>query len=269
MSVITISRSLCSGGKQIAQKVARRLDHDTISEEIISAAAFEHRVTENRLARAIHDKPSVLDRFTARKEQDLACIHDALLSRVKEGKVVYHGLAGHFLLKDFPNVLKIRITACFEHRVAALRRQNEMTAGEAHLSLMKEDEARRMWSIKHYGIDQTNVGLYDVVLNMDTIGEPDAIDIICRLAATDQFRSSAKTTKAIEDAALASAVRVSLMGLTSTVEARARDGVVTIKTHCSPLRRDVVVAEMKRRARSVSGVKEVDVETLLMPLLHE
>ena len=269
MSVITISRSLYSGGKVIAMEVAHRLGYDCVSDEVIRVAAYEHRVTEGRLVRAIRDKPSVLDHFTSTKERDLACIHEALLSRASEGEIVYHGLAGHFLLKGFPHVLKVRITACAERRVAALQRQSDVTAEEARRALIMEDEARRRWSRKHYGIDQTDVGLYDIVINMDTVREPDVIDLICRLAASSQFQKTPEAAKAMEDVALASRVKVRLMGLAPNLEVSANDGAVSIKAHASPVRKDTVIHEIRQLTMSVPGVKGVDVETYQIPLFHE
>ena len=269
MSVITISRSLYSGGKVIALEVAHRLGYDCISDEVIRVAAFEHRVTEGRLVRAIHDRPSVLDRFTSTRERDLACLHEALLSRASKGRIVYHGLAGHFLLKGFPHVLKVRITACDEPRVAALQRQRGVSGDEALRALRKEDEARRRWSRKHYGIDQTDAGLYDIVINMDTIREPDAIDIICRLAATSQFQKTPEAARAMEDAALASRVRIRLIGLIRKVEVSADGGSIYIKTHTSPIHRDAIIPEIRKLAMSVPGVREVNVETYQIPLFHE
>ena len=269
LAVISISRSLYSGGKVIAEKVADRLGYGCISGEVICEAAREHHVSESKLVSAIHDKPSFLDHFTVKKDRELAYIHESLLARARKGNVVYHGLAGHFLLKGFFHVLKVRITADLKRRTAIMQQQHGASDLEASRMLKLEDEARRKWSRKHYGIDQTDAGLYDLVVNIDKISESDAVDIICRVASTKHFMVTPESQKTLDDATLASRVRSRLISLTPDVEVLADGGTVLIKTGAGRIYKGAVVQEVKWLARSVPGVSEVRVETFQMPLFHE
>jgi hypothetical protein len=64
MSIITISRGSYSYGKEIAEKIAEKLGYQCVSREIIIRASEQFNLPEIKLKRAIHDAPSVLDRFT-------------------------------------------------------------------------------------------------------------------------------------------------------------------------------------------------------------
>lgn len=61
---------------------------------------------EIKLIRAIHDAPGILERFSHSKQSYLAYIRAALAQRISNDNVVYHGLAGHVMLKGISGVLK-------------------------------------------------------------------------------------------------------------------------------------------------------------------
>ena len=125
MSIITISRGSYSRGKEVAEKVAAALGYECISREILLEASEQFNIPEIKLVRAIHDAPSILERFTYGKEKYVAYIKAALLKHVQKDNVVYHGLAGHYFLQEIPHVLKVRIIADLEDRIAEeMKREN-------------------------------------------------------------------------------------------------------------------------------------------------
>ncbi len=79
MSIVTISRGSYSHGKEVAEKLAQRLGYECLSREVILRASEHFNVPEIKLARAIHDAPSIFDRLTYGKERYIAYIREALL----------------------------------------------------------------------------------------------------------------------------------------------------------------------------------------------
>ena len=118
MSIITISRGSYYRGREVAEKLAQKLGYECLSRDILLEASEEFNIPEIKLIRAIKDAPSILDRLTHQKEKYVAYIRSALLKHVQKDNVVYHGLFGHFFLQDIPHVLKVRIVADLEDRVA-------------------------------------------------------------------------------------------------------------------------------------------------------
>ena len=117
-------------------------------------------------------------RFTYEKETFVAYIRAALLRQVEKDNVIYHGLAGHFLLKDLPHVLKVRIIADMEERVREEMKRENISAEEARRILQKDDGERRKWSKHVYGIDTWDPSLYDLVIDIKCISVDGAVDII-------------------------------------------------------------------------------------------
>ena len=107
MALITISRGSYSKGTEIAEKVAQRHGYQCISRDVLLEASQHFHIPEIKLVRALHDSPSILERFTYGKERYIAFIEEAFLEQVQKDNVVYHGLAGHFFCRGIPNILKI------------------------------------------------------------------------------------------------------------------------------------------------------------------
>jgi len=137
MSIITISRGSYSRGKEVAEKLAQKLGYECISRDILLEASEEFNIPEIKLVRAIHDAPSVLDRFTHGKERYIIYIRKALLKRVQKDNMVYHGLAGHFFLQNIPHVCKVRIIADMDERIKEEVKRENITPEKAQYILKK------------------------------------------------------------------------------------------------------------------------------------
>ena len=93
MAIITISRGSYSKGKEVAEKVCQRHGYSCASREVLVEASDHFNIPEIKLVSALHDAPSVLERFTYGKERYLTFFEAAFLERVQKDNVVYHGLA--------------------------------------------------------------------------------------------------------------------------------------------------------------------------------
>jgi cytidylate kinase len=190
MSVVTISRGSYSRGREVAEKLAFALGYECVSREVILEASEYSEIPEAKLVRAIHDAPSILDRFTQNKVRYLACTRFAVTKHVQKDNVVYHGLAGHFFLQEVPHVLKVRITASLEDRIKEEVKREKISPEEARRILKKDDEERRKWSLALYGIDTWDSALYDMVLHIKTMTVEDAVSTIRRALEIPRFQTT-------------------------------------------------------------------------------
>jgi cytidylate kinase len=181
-------------------------------------ASEEFNIPEIKLIRAIHDAPKVLERFFGGSERYVKYYRSALLQRARKDNIVYHGLAGHFFLKDIPHVLKIRINADIKTRVKEEMLREKISAEEALYILKKDDEERRKWSIQVYGMDPWDSRLYDMVINICTLSLDDAVDIIYGLLQKPTFRTTPESQKMVDNLALSAKEQIELIkSLGSTV----------------------------------------------------
>lgn len=198
MSIVTISRGSYSRGKEVAEQLARELGCDCVSREIIFEASAEFNVPEATLLRAVRDAPSLLDRFTRGDERYVAFVRETLLKHAREDKLVYHGLAGHFLLAEVPGVLKVRIIADMEDRVREVMRRDGASAKQARDRIESDDRARRRWGLHLYGVDTADSELYNMVLNIKRMTVEDAVGTISRAVQLPAFQTTSQTREMID-----------------------------------------------------------------------
>ncbi|MEW6079186.1 MAG: cytidylate kinase-like family protein [Thermodesulfobacteriota bacterium] len=264
MPIITISRGSYSRGKEVAEKVAARLGYECISRDVLIEASEIFNIPEIRLVRAIHDAPSVLDRFRFGKERYVAFIRAALLRRVQGDNIVYHGLAGHFFLQNIPHVLKVRIIADMEDRVREEMKREGVAADKARDLIQKDDGERRKWSLSLYGIDTADAGLYDMVLSIRTLRVDDVVEAIVDAAGRPCFRNTAESQRILDDLTLAAQVEIALVDEFPRVKVTAADGVVHVYitvglSRLTSKSESDVIRPVEEIARLIGGAQEVRV----------
>ena len=69
MAIVTISRGSYSRGKEVAEALADKLGYECVSRDILLETCEEFSIPETRLVKALHDAPSILDRFSHGRER--------------------------------------------------------------------------------------------------------------------------------------------------------------------------------------------------------
>jgi cytidylate kinase len=264
MSIITISRGSYSRGKEVAEKLAQALGYQCLSRDILLGASERYNIPEIKLVRAIHDAPSILERFTYSKEPYVAYIRSALLRQAQKDNLVYHGLAGHFLLKRIPHVLKVRIIADLEDRVQEEMKRENISAEEARRILLKDDEERRKWSKNLYGIDTWDPSLYDLVIKIKCITVDGAVDIIKCALKDPCFQATPKGLRLVDEMSLAAAIEAALIQDIPSIQVEAKEGEVFIYLKRALCEDEELMSRIRRRAANVAGF-DVKINCLMRP----
>ena len=264
MSVITISRGSFSGGKMLAECLAAKLGYRCIDRDVIVERAAVSGVSHHELRDALEKPPSFLERFRHRKYVYLALIQAALAEEVQHGRAIYHGNAGHLLLKGGGPVLRVRIVAPLEFRIAMCRERLKLTREEAVAYITKMDQDRRRWTQYLYGVDWGDPSLYDIVLNLENVQIEEACEVVAGLVRQQKcFEFGPQCQAAMRDLAIASRVKANLALDPATqeleVEVVAEKGAVWIKGKVSTPGQ---LSEVERVAKAVAGVTEVNLDAL-------
>jgi len=259
MAIITVSRGTFSGGQSLAECIAEKLGYRCISREVLVEAAREYGAPLEKLSKALAEAPGFLERFTTERVQYLAYIRAAICKEVKDDRVVYHGHAGHLLLKGLPHVLRVRVIADMEFRIkAAMERQN-LSRGKAIEFIKDIDEKRVKWTRFLYHADWYDPSLYDIVINLEFISIDDACEIVCRIASLDKFKITPESQKVMDDMVLSTEVSATLAGskgiADAGIEIEADGGVITIGGTVGSLEDADKIREIVRK---MPGVKEIN-----------
>ena len=255
MSIVTISRGSFSHGKKVAEKLAKRLGYKCISREIILEASKHFNIPEAKLARAIHDAPSILERLTYGKERYVAYVREALLHHFQKDNVVYHGLAGQFFVQGISHALRVRVLADMEVRVAEEMRSQNISAQKAQEILRKDDEERYRWSSHLYRIDTRDPSLYDLVIHIKCMTTDAAVDIICKALEQPCFQTTPESQKAVDTLLLAAQVQAALVEEFPAARVEVEEGEILVKIGGPWAEDKRLIAKVDQVVDNLSGLK--------------
>jgi cytidylate kinase len=273
MAIITISRGCFSHGQEIAEKVAEMLGYECISREILIEAAKLFNVSEKKLIKSLHDAPTIIERIAHGKTKYLGGIKAALLGYARKGDMVYHGHAGHLLLTEIPQILKVRIFAEIEDRITFLQQKQNISREQALLDIEIEDRNRSNWTRYLYKVDINDPRLYDIIIKIGDLTIDNACEIICFAAKSNAYLMTTESKQVLDDAAITSYINAALQ---SICEARVsvKNGEVHVKVAASKRRKtgymnpalqdnlgtsyqDDLTGEINKIAYGIPGVKKV------------
>ncbi len=262
MPIVTINRGTLSGGALLAEALGARLGLKKLRREVVVEAAKTYGVSEDDLQKSLQSPPGFWDKLGRRRQQYILAVQATLAGMVEEDNVVYHGLAGQLLLRDLPNVLKVRLIAPMEYRVRGAMIERNLSRDDALRHIEKGDEERSLWVRRVYGVDVADPSLYDLVINLGNMSMETATEIIVDLLGREEYRSTPETQRRLKDFALQTRVRA-VLSLNSeysesSIEVSVRDGVVDLTVPVALEQRRGAVVEFVRQIPGVASVRGDD-----------
>ena len=255
MPIITISRGSYYHGRSVAEKLAQKLGYRCISRDQVIEDLEEFHLPEIKLVRGLHDSFSVLDRFPHGKTRFIAAVRSSILEHFLGSNIIYHGLVGHYFVKNVPHVLKVRIITDLKSRIEGDMARQNITEDKARLILQKDDEERRKWGMFLYGTDIVEPENYNMVIRIGHLDEEEAVDLIAKAASLPSFQETAESLKLIADSALAAQVSKTLFDFPHA-SVSARDGQVAINLKAPEDQQPIInsrIGEMIARLPGVDG----------------
>jgi cytidylate kinase len=268
MPIITISRGTKSGGEALAKSLAEKLGIPAISREILKEASLQFGVSEAALNQQLEKTKGLIRGPSPERTLYMAAIQLALAERAEQGSFIYHGHAGHFLLRGIPHLLNVRIIAPPKYRARNLMKLQNISFEEAAKRIERMDDDRIKWTRFLYNVDWRDPALYHLVINLDYISLDTAREIIISALSQPEFRDTPETGKAVKDFALATRVKVHLATHDRTkgldLEVHARDGEIKITgsfltSGIFARGKHTIKDDLRQVAKEVDGVKEVEI----------
>ncbi len=193
-SFVTISRKSGAYGITIADMLCEYLQrHErnrqtpwtVFDKELIQKVIEEHRfpvmferyfaesstpLTEDILAElfALHPPQETLVRSTSETILHLATL----------GHVILVGRGANIITHRLPNGTHVRLVGSFEKRVAHMKEYLNLSQEQARGYVVKEDHDRRAYISRYFHKDISDVSLYDLIINTDTVSSREAVTII-------------------------------------------------------------------------------------------
>ncbi len=210
MAIITISRGSMSGGMAFAECLAKTLGYPSLAREVLVKAAGKLGVSEEKLRGKIEKSASFWERMTSDRRIYLIALQSALADACVGGDLVYHGHAGHLLLKDLPNVLRVRLIAPMPDRIREVMERQGLNYGAARDYIRLVDEERVRWTKFVYGLDWRDPKNYDIVINLGNISISTACAMVAAVVKLPAYATTEEVKKRLRDYALACRIKVVL-----------------------------------------------------------
>ncbi|MBN2798823.1 MAG: cytidylate kinase-like family protein [Deltaproteobacteria bacterium] len=169
--IVTISRQLAAGGRQVAERVAEGLEYALIDKEVVNEIARRSEVRRD-LVEAVDERTRSyihgwIEGALRGWDFDEGDFHQYLLMVVHSfsrlGAVVILGRGANFIPVDRP-ALHVRVIAPVEDRIARLMHTGK-TRDEAVLALRDSDAHRGGFVRKVFHADWEDPQAYDLVIN--------------------------------------------------------------------------------------------------------
>jgi cytidylate kinase len=197
MRAITISREYGSGGGEVAQRLAKRLQWQLVDHEIVVRVAQELGVSVEEAEAQDEYAESITSRILSSLQAMQPTLftisplpstmngpgYQEALKRVVEGSVasghvVIVGRGSQVLLEQHRDVLHVRIVAPLEQRIIYVMRREGVTSDEAHtrIQIKDQDRMRYLQTVHHRRSDDAL--LYDITLNTAVLSLDQAVELI-------------------------------------------------------------------------------------------
>ena len=188
--IINIGRQVCAGGLEIGRMLAEEFHAKYYDRELLNLAAKESGFSEEFFKNSDERKGFLRSFFHLpysnnwggggnfyqndfSQESLFKFQSDAIIKAAQQGSCVFVGRCADSVLRDFPNVVNVFITASLEDR-AALFMKEKIVSYEEALQRIEHVESRRAsyynyYTGKHWGFADS----YDLCVNSSILGIPE------------------------------------------------------------------------------------------------
>ena len=182
---ITLSRETAAGGSEIARMVAHKLGWDLLDAAIVDYMVSKYGTPRSLVEFADEKQTTWMeDLFTSWIEgqgfTQATYVHRLsrlFLIAAHHGNVVIVGRGANFILPREPG-LSIRIVAPLSFRVEQAILQQGISAKDARKRVEESDRQRETFVREHFHHKAADPHMYDLVINVEKLGQQDAVNII-------------------------------------------------------------------------------------------
>ncbi len=269
MSVIAISRGSLTLADRLAESLGKRLGSRVIDREGVIAAAERYGIDKTGISKeniAGESAPGFWEDYADARHHYLTCFKAALLDFAVQGRLIYHGNLAHVLLNEVPCVLRVRVIAPTENRVAMLMQERGYTQERAAAEVKEMDTRRRRWIHFLYESDSADPVFFDVVLNLHRMTIEDAVELLAAEVKKVPFQRTEESVTKLVDLRLATVAETYLLhtpetyGLRLGVKADASAGAVTVIKDMTLREHASLDDTIRSVLAGVEGVRTVKIE---------
>lgn len=199
--IITIGRQFGSGGHEIGNRLAKRLDIPLYDRNLVKMAAEELKITDkaamavdesglNKFLAYYSKAPISYESFYHVQQSSLGeplneQLHRAQTEIIKKlagrSSCVMVGRCADYVLREEPGLINVFIVANKSDRKKRISEKYELSERKAADQMKKIDRERRYYYELHTGRDWGCAESHQMVLNVSMLGMERAVDVLAAL----------------------------------------------------------------------------------------
>ena len=194
--IITIGRQYGSGGREIGEKLAKRMNVPYYDKELLTEAARESGLSEELFLQS-DEKPTnsllyalAMGNSYANRPPLNHTIFMAQFETIKKiaqnGPCVIVGRCADYSLRHMKNMVSVFVHASMEYRMERAINQYHVPEKQAKGVLARPDKQRASYYNFYTDQNWSDVRNYDLALDSSKIGVEGAVDVILEYAAIKQ-----------------------------------------------------------------------------------
>lgn len=268
MPLITISKSMGTGGTTIARHVAEKLNVELYDDQRLQQEALNMGIRADELKSLDEKVPGLFDRLWGSKPELYLDLMESVVYEVaRNGEGVILGHGSQLLLRDFGCALHVLIYGSLLSRLDRIMDVHGVSREVAERLMEKSDHEREGFLRYAFHMDANDPSLYDLVINTEKMGADGAEALIVEAARSQKIKEcSIGALEAMERLSLGKKVQAEFLrnhfDLSLLHLEVADKGVLYIKGLTKTQDRAQRLVDV---ARSVPGVKDVQSEVVAMP----
>lgn len=178
MAVITISRESGARGSNIGQQLAERLGYFYVDRELIHEVSLEYGVRQDEFEHIYEHAPGLLERYSRRNQEIVQLIGRIMQGLAARDNIVIVCRDAFTVLRDYSDVLNVRVTARRNVRAARLQQDHNLSLKQAKTMLDRLDTERSKYIGAFYGLDWADSGLYDLGVNTTRLSPAQGVELV-------------------------------------------------------------------------------------------
>jgi len=263
VSIITITTDAYNNGRSLAESVAQAMGYPCIGDEMATLASETYEVTESKLVQALKTSPPFFDRLFSRRQRYIAYLEAVISDKMLCQDIVYHGVVGLPVIRQVSHAFKVRVVANIEDRIRIFIKKEHLSGKvEARDRIFKEDEDRKRWARRIYGIDISDSSIYDLVVNIGHMGAEDtedAVETIVGTAKHKKFKPMTYSLNCMKNIALSCKIKAAFCQIDPKMEVKSDRGTVYVFTGAFRRKKQDQLIDLKQQIMKLDGVEHAEV----------
>lgn len=167
MPAITISREIGSQGDWIASEVAQRLGYHLVDKHVLERIFQQYGFIKFN---ELYDSASFWTMFDPQVDEMVSMLNRVVQALAAHGKIVLVGRGGFAMLKNYADVLNVRIQAPYTLRIEQIMQEDKLEDKLRAEAVVKEsDHIRQNFLTTAYGAKWNATTSFDMVLDTGKI----------------------------------------------------------------------------------------------------